>query len=177
MSGTDSFGSSDTLNGVDVTSYLVGGTSNSYFMSCYSGQGPGGMTPDPLSQAIDATIRGTNIWTGSATTEDGCLSTAVQGMSASSPPIFTSAITDSPRFGVVPVVSTANGRNSEAIDGFVGVYLDMAYGTNNKVDAIEAWVFPLNLIQPAGAGNGSGLGFSSGGPLVANLCSLDAGNC
>jgi len=76
----------------------------------------------------------------------------MQGMSASSPPILTSAITDSPRFGVVPVVSTANGRNSEAIDGFLGIYLDMAFGKNNKVDAIDAWVIPstsLNRLVPA----------------------------
>jgi Putative Flp pilus-assembly TadE/G-like len=177
MSSADTFGSNDAINGVHITSYLVGGTTNSYFTSCYNGKGPGGVTPNPSVQAIDATVSGTNVWTGSATTEDGCLSSAIQDMPAGSPPIFTSAIASSPRFGVVPVVTPANGRHGEAIDGFLGVYFDMAFGTGKKVDAVDAWVFPLNLIQPASTGNGSGLGLYLGGPFVTNLCSLQAENC
>jgi hypothetical protein len=177
LSSADSFGGGDTLNGVHISNYLVGGTNNSYFASCYAGKGPGGMTPDPSNQAVDVAVSGGNIWTGSATTEDGCLSTAMQGMSTSSRPIFTSAIAASPRFGIVPVVTPVNGRHGEPIDGFLGVYLDMAFGTSNKVDAVEAWVFPLNLVQPAGTGGGAGLGFYGGGPFVTNLCSLQAGNC
>ena len=191
LSLPDSFGSSRTLNGVHITNYLVGGTASPQFAACYTGSGlPTGIpSPDPSSQAIDATTAtGANAWSGTPTTEDGCLSNEIQQLSSACPTlappapstscsIFSSAITSSPRFGIVPVVASGNGRGSERIEGFLGVYLDMASGTGTKVDAITAWVFPLDLIQPSGTGSGSGLGSYSGGPFVANLCSLQVGNC
>ena len=177
LSSADSFGSHDALNGVHITRYLIGGTSNPLFASCYVGKGPGGMTPDPSQQPIDAAVFGTNVWTGSAATEDGCLSTAMNFLSTTSSPIFSSDIINSPRFGVVPVVTPSNGRGGLTIIGSVGVFLDLAFGTNNKVDAVTAWVFPWNFIQSVIVGSGSGLGIYIGGPFVTNLCSLSAGNC
>lgn len=178
LTSADSFGSHDTLNGVHITRYLIGGTASPGFTSCYTGKGPGGMTPDPSTQAIDATVAGTNVWTGTATTEDGCLSAEMRLVSTNSPPIFKVDIIHSPRFGVVPVVIPSNGSGGETIVGLLGVFLDTASGTtSNKVDAIAAWVFPLNLIQTTDVGSGSGGGVFGGGPFVANLCSLIAGNC
>jgi hypothetical protein len=68
------------------------------------------------------------------------------------------------------------------------VFLDSAVAKAGIVDAISAWVFPLSLIQSVPVGSGPGLGSYSGGPYVANLCSLpvvdpvtsiilQAGNC
>jgi hypothetical protein len=177
LNSADTFGSSAALNGVHVTRYMIGGPNNPLFTSCYAAKGPGGTTPDPGANPIDATdaASGQNVWAGSATTEDGCLSAALAGMNTSSAPIFTADMVSSPRFGIVPVVASGHGRSAQAITGFLGVFLDMAFGNGNKVDAIQAWVFPLNLIQ-GGTGD-PGLGTYTGAPPVANLCSLRAGNC
>jgi hypothetical protein len=172
----DTFGSlSPNLNGSHITRYLIGGTLSALWSSCYQGKGPAGSTPNPLADPIDKQIGGTNVWTGSLPTEDGCLSTAMQAK-LDTTPIFTSAIAGSPRFGIVPVVNPANGRKGTPINGFEGVFLDSASGMGGKVDAITAWVFPLNWIQP-GQVNGGGNGTFSGGAYVANLCSLPAANC
>lgn len=174
---TDTFGStSPNLNGSHISKYLVSGSVSPIWTACYAGKGPAGYTPNAATDPIDRQIAGVNVWAGSATTEDGCLSTLMQSK-ADATPIFTSALATSPRFGVVPVVgSICSGRSACPITGFDGVFLSSASGKGNKVDAITAWVFPLNWIQP-GQVNGGGNGTFNGGAYVANLCSLPAGNC
>jgi Flp pilus assembly protein TadG len=191
LGSQDSLGSShvNALNGAHITQFLVptgastDPTTNPAW-SCYSGLTP---PPDPRSDPIDKPANGPNIWLPG----DPCLSAAISARAASpacSPPatqacpLFTAAIVKSPRFGIVPVVQSSNGSNPQQITGFLGVYLDLAFGkkldkSNGSVDSLLAWVFPLDLIQSFNVGNGPGLGSFNGGPFVANLCSLVAGNC
>ena len=181
-SNGDTFGSSYSLNGVQLTKYLIpnSGSSdpktNAAFTSCYTGTKPGGGTPDPSSDAIDEQVSGTYVWASG----DTCFSTLIQAQNPNTP-LFSSDIEKSPRFGIVPLISTT-GSGPVPIQGFDAVYLDLAYPKNsgggaNTVGALQAWVFPLTLVQDVSLGNSSGFGSFIGGPFVANLCDLPAGNC
>jgi hypothetical protein len=130
---------------------------------------------DPATEAIDKTSGGANVWEAG----DTCLSSLIGADAASSSlvPMFTSEITSSPRFGFVPIIPLGGGRDAQQIEGFMAVYLDLAFGSGSKVDSIMAWVFPLDLIQQSDLGPGGGIGAYLGGPYVTNLCSLAAGNC
>lgn len=95
-----------------------------------------------------------------------------------SPPIFSHAIEKSPRFGIVPVVSSSNGGNVQRITNFYGIYLDLAFKKstgNDKVGSVWAWVFPLRDIAGQNT-SGWGLGTNLGGNYVANLCAFSI-NC
>ena len=177
LNSVDTFGSSANLNGEHITRYLIGGTGNPYWTSCYAGQGPDADL-NPSNDPIDEVISNKNVWSGSGTNEDACLSNAMAGMNNTSPAIFSTSLIDSPRFGVVPVVNPVPGRSfgGEQITGFLGVFIDQAFGQNDHVDSIESWVFPLNLIQ-GGIANDEKIGAFTGAPPIANLCSLSAGNC
>ena len=173
LTAADSFGSSLTLNGVQITKYLINGTSSPFWTSCYAGTLPGGGSPDPTAQAIDAqNSANQNEWAAG----DACFSNDMAAMNSSSPAIFSSDIINSPRFGVVPVIANGNGSQAQEITGFFGVFLDLAFGTGSKVDAVQAWVFPLNLIQ-GGTADSAKISAFNGQPPPPNLCSLPANNC
>jgi hypothetical protein len=199
LSSSDSFGSGLPLNGVHITNYLIGSvatpndpTSSALYKSCYEAQGPpGDQSPSPSSDAIDKQVNGQNVWTYgfAGGHEDACLSLGIQTLAASAAPgcgpppatttcpspIFSTDIVKSPRFGVVPVVQNpSTGKKGLAILQFDGVFLYDASGHTGKVDAINAWIFPLWMIQTGPALGAGGGGLFSQGPLVANLCSLTA---
>lgn len=192
LANSDTFQTSyPPLNGVHITDFLIpasGSTdpkTNTLYQTCYQGQGPkGDRSPDPLTQAIDVTQGNTNIWTGTATTEDGCLSNYLLNPT-SAQPIFTAGIAKSPRFGIVPVVNTVNGSSAPAtIVTFLDAFLYQATGTaangngnGSQLSTLTAWLFPPTLVTPGPVGGGPGIGSYIGGPYVANLCSYEAGNC
>jgi hypothetical protein len=121
--------------------------------------------------AVDAGGTGSgNVWTN----YDSCVSAILEA--GVSTPIFSANIEQSPRFGVIPLIDSATGTAPVEITGFLGTYIDLVSGSNNKVDAIRAWLFPLSAIDLS-AGSGGGLTNYAGGPYVVNLCSFAAGNC
>lgn len=163
----DTFGSSYALNGVQVSAYL-NANGQSLTSSC-AGLLPTGDTAS--NTAVDAGGTGNgNVWTN----YDDCVS-AILGAGVSAP-IFSANIEQSPRFGVIPLIDTANGTAPVEIEGFLGTYIDLVSGSSNSVDAVRAWLFPLSAIDQS-PGSGGGLTNYAGGPYVVNLCSLAAGNC
>lgn len=86
-------------------------------------------------------------------------------------PIFSRAIIESPRFGVAPVTDTALSGSStwaKVVD-FYGIYIDRIYGNpSGKVKSIQAFVFPLRMIEPSSVGGGVGLPYL-GGPFGVRL--------
>ncbi len=161
----DTFTSTYALNGVSLHNYL---DSNGQTVSSSCNQY---LPATPTNTAIDAggTSSG-NVWT----TYDSCLS-AILTTGVSSP-IFSADIERSPRFGVIPLILGTAGTAPVEITGFLGTYLDLVTGSNSKVDAVRAWLFPLSDIELSASG-GSGLTGFAGGPYVDNLCSFAAGNC
>ncbi len=164
----DTFGSSYDLNGQQVSAFLDG-NGEAFSTSC-ADLSPGVGTP------IDAMSKGTYAWSA----YDACLSGLLQSYDPSvSGPIFASSIESSPRFGIVPLVSSSSGKNAEAITGFEGVYLDLMFGKGGKVESLLAWVFPLGAIE-GGSTTGQGTGGAYlGGQYVTNLCSYTSSgtNC
>jgi hypothetical protein len=166
-SNGDTFGSSYPLNGVQVSAYL-NANGRSLTSSC-AGMLPAGDTAS--NTAVDAGGTGSgNVWTN----YDSCVSAILEA--GVSTPIFSANIEQSPRFGVIPLIDSATGTAPVEITGFLGTYIDLVSGSNNKVDAIRAWLFPLSAIDLS-AGSGGGLTNYAGGPYVVNLCSFAAGNC
>ena len=97
-------------------------------------------------------------------------------------PIFSADIVDSPRFGYVPIIGTSgNGTGAQQIIDFAGAYLDMAYpqaSHSTKMAAIQAWVFPLYLIQ--GSPSPTVSGYTTpyrGGQYTEALCSVPSQTC
>ncbi len=164
----DTYGSTYLLNGVHISKYL-NATGQQDASSC-TPLLPAGVNAS--NSAIDATgTGGTNVWSA----YDTCFSTVLQNLDDNTA-IFSATIEQSPRFGIVPLVTPTNGTNAEQITDFEGVYIDLTSGTSSKVSSILAWVFPLSNIE-ATPGSGSGSTSYVGGPYVVNLCSLSAGNC
>ena len=188
---TGTFGATVSLNGQHLTNFLLptSGSSdpktNPDFVACYNGTKPGGGTPDPAVDPIDEQASGTNVWvtgdlTGASSSCTGGFSTVLANASPTTP-IFSSSIEQSPRFGIVPLIDTT-GSGPQPIQGFYGVYLDLAFPKNGggptpTADSLLAWIFPISLIEDAQLGSSSGFGSFIGGPFVANLCDLAAGNC
>lgn len=89
----------------------------------------------------------------------------------SSVPVFSRDIIDSPRFGVAPVTDTSlsGGSDVARIVDFIGIYLNRIYGTpSGQLKSIEAFVFPLRLIEPSPTGGGVALPYT-GGPFSVQL--------
>ena len=85
--------------------------------------------------------------------------------------LFSKDITSSPRFGVAPVTDTLVHGSSEVakVVDFYGIYLDRIYGNPaGKVKSVQAFVFPLNMIEPVSTGPGPGLPYL-GGPFSVRL--------
>jgi len=158
-------GSPSKLNGRHI-SYYLNSTGTSATSACAS--------PGANTVAIDAMSGSTYAWA----TYDTCLWPALTANTVTGP-VFKSSIEQSPRFGIVPQLIPSSGSNPEQITGFYGVYLDLATvdSSQTKVIALQAWVFPLSMIDPT-PGSGGGGSIYTGGPWVANLCSFVAAyNC
>lgn len=152
------------LNGQSVSAFL--NTNGQAFASSCTLPANASTTP------IDAKDQsGSYVWTS----YDNCLSGLLSSYTPASGPIFSSSIVNSPRFGVVPLVSSANGSGAEAIQGFDDVYLDVMFGKNKTVDAVLAWIFPPKAVEPTST-VGQGLGGYYGGAYVTNLCAYGT-NC
>lgn len=180
LKASQSFGSSYTLNGREISWYLLNGwgstgptsLATTTYTACF-----GSITSAPATHNVDSSF-----WTSS---DDTCLAGVLSADTAtanagaySGGPIFSASIINSPRFGFVPVVANGSGGQSAMwqIVGFEAVYLDVINVQGNDL-AADAWVFSPQLIQSNPAPPGAGLGVYLGGPFVTNLCSLAAGNC
>ncbi len=165
----DTFGGTN-LNGVQISRYL--NTHGKSATSTCTSLLPAGV--NATNTAIDAGLTSATgpVWGP----YDQCLSAIIAAGVAQ--PIFSASIEQSPRFGLVPLVGSTGGRGAEEITGFDAAYLDLAFGTSGKVDALLAWVFPPSLID-AKPTAGAGFGQYQGGPFVASLCNFSAtgGNC
>ena len=111
-----------------------------------------------------------------------CTPNPAYGSSDPNGPIFSADIVDSPRFGYVPIIGTSgNGTGAQQIIDFAGAYLDMAYpkaGNSQKMAAIQAWIFPLYLIQ--GSPSPTVSGYTTpyrGGQYTEALCSVPSQTC
>lgn len=181
-------GSYDADGDNDCATPTLGTQTQSHlYTKCYQSQGPPDEpSPSPTGDAIDKTTPqsgGSTVWSYTSTTEDTCLSNEIQKLandaactSTPLPPqcqIFATAISESPRFGTVPIVAPVTGKKGDAIIGFDDVFIYDATGPNNNVATITAWVFPPWMVQ-TGPGGGPPGGPTKPGPLTANLCSLTA---
>ena len=109
----------------------------------------------------------------SATTTSSC---SPQQVTA----VFSAGIVDSPRFGFVPLVSSrGTGTNAAPVVSWAGAYLDLGFpstGNATTLAALQAWIFPLGLIEgdPSPSISGATLPYQ-GGPWGVALCSLTSG--
>lgn len=154
---TISFGSSGTpqagLNGVHISRYIVPAM-----------EAATGCAGAPL---LSATM---SVNTNAFAVCNAGLSTYITNNLGSSTTVFSRSIVDSPRFGVAPITDSDLGGASEVarITGFYGIYINRIYGTpSGRLKAIEAFVFPLSMIEPVSTG-GPGLPYS-GGPFSVQL--------
>lgn len=149
-----SFAGKTGLNGVHISKYLVPSLST---IGCDAVT-----TPDFRTASVDDPDY------------DSCnlaLSTYINSTLSTPTTLFSRAILESPRFGIAPVTDTAlSGTSAVAkVVDFYGIYIDRIWGNPaGQVKQIQAFVFPLTMVEPVSGGSGPGLPYV-GGPFSVRL--------